>query len=174
MTSIGIIGLGRMGANMAQRIRKAGHHVVGFDPASEVSDVASLKELVLALPRPRLVWVMVPAGQPTHSTIEALAENLSAGDLVVDGGNSRYTDDERHAEVLGANGIGFVDCGVSGGVWGLTEGYALMCGGAAEHMAVVEPIFDALTPDEAVASSTRVRWAPATSPRWFTTASSTA
>ncbi|GAB7002551.1 decarboxylating 6-phosphogluconate dehydrogenase [Nocardioides sp. AN3] len=148
MTSIGIIGLGRMGANMAQRIRKAGHHVVGFDPASEVSDVASLKELVLALPRPRLVWVMVPAGQPTHSTIEALAENLSAGDLVVDGGNSRYTDDERHAEVLGANGIGFVDCGVSGGVWGLTEGYALMCGGAAEHMAVVEPIFDALTPDE--------------------------
>jgi 6-phosphogluconate dehydrogenase len=147
MTTIGIIGLGRMGGNMAQRIRKAGHQVVGFDPLSEVSDVTSLEDLVDALPSPRIVWVMIPAGAPTRSTIQALSETLSPGDLVIDGGNSRYTDDERHAAVLGAKGIGFVDCGVSGGVWGLAEGYALMCGGAPEHIALVQPIVDALTPD---------------------------
>ena len=96
---------------------------------------------------PRVVWVMVPAGAATQSTIDELAELLAPGDIVVDGGNSRWTDDEKHAEELGAKGIGFVDCGVSGGVWGLENGYALMYGGDAEHVAKVQPIFDALKPE---------------------------
>jgi 6-phosphogluconate dehydrogenase len=98
------------------------------------------------LPTPRIVWVMVPAGPPTYETIDALGSVLEPGDVVVDGGNSRYTDDIRHAEDLATKGIGFVDCGVSGGVWGLTDGYALMCGGDAEHVAVVQPVFDTLKP----------------------------
>ena len=96
---------------------------------------------------PRVVWVMVPAGAATQSTVDELAELLSPGDIVVDGGNSRWTDDEKHAEELAAKGIGFVDCGVSGGVWGLENGYALMYGGDAEHVAKVQPIFDALKPE---------------------------
>jgi 6-phosphogluconate dehydrogenase len=137
-----------MGGNMAERLRRGGHVVVGYD-RSESSDrqVDSLEALVKALPAPRVVWVMVPAGQPTYATVDALAELLEPGDVLVDGGNSRYTDDMRHGQELAEKGIGFVDCGVSGGVWGLTEGYALMCGGDDEHVAKVQPFFDVLKPE---------------------------
>jgi 6-phosphogluconate dehydrogenase len=145
---IGLIGLGKMGGNMAQRIRNAGHTVVGYDRASDSSrDVASLEELVNKLSAPRAVWVMVPAGGPTDDTINSLGELLSEGDLVIDGGNSKYTDDQRHADELSKKGIGFVDCGVSGGVWGLQNGYALMSGGDKDNVAKVDPIFQALKPE---------------------------
>jgi 6-phosphogluconate dehydrogenase len=145
---LGMIGLGRMGGNMAERLRKAGHTVIGFDRSPQSKrDVDSLEGLVKALPTPRAVWVMVPAGPPTYETVDALAALLEPGDVIVDGGNSRYTDDIRHAEDLAEKGIGFVDCGVSGGVWGLTEGYALMCGGEDEHIAMLMPIFETLKPE---------------------------
>ncbi|WP_042393317.1 phosphogluconate dehydrogenase (NAD(+)-dependent, decarboxylating) [Streptacidiphilus carbonis] len=144
---LGLIGLGKMGGNMRERIRRAGHTVVGYDRDPELADVAGLKELVASLSAPRVVWVMVPAGGPTQDTVDALGELLEPGDVVVDGGNSRWTDDERHADELAAAGIGFVDCGVSGGVWGLQNGYALMYGGKDEHIARVQPIFDALKPE---------------------------
>jgi len=145
--TIGMIGLGRMGANMAERLRRGGHTVVGFDQSPQSKrDVESLEELVKALPTPRLVWVMVPAGPPTYQTIDALGQLLEPGDVVVDGGNSRYTDDIKHAEDLAAKQIGFVDCGVSGGVWGLTEGYGLMCGGTDEHVGLLMPAFETLKP----------------------------
>ncbi len=144
---IGMIGLGKMGGNMAERLRRGGHDVVGFDRSADSGrQVGSLEELVAALATPRVVWVMVPAGPPTHETIVALSALLEPGDLIVDGGNSRYTDDQRHAAELDPHGIGFVDCGVSGGVWGLTEGYALMCGGSAANVALVQPAFDTLKP----------------------------
>jgi 6-phosphogluconate dehydrogenase len=145
---IGLVGLGKMGGNMRTRLRDRGVTVTGFDRNPDVSDVSSLEELVAALPAPKVVWVMVPAGDPTRDTVRQLGELLGEGDLVVDGGNSKYTDDQVNAELLGAKGIGFVDCGVSGGVWGLQNGYALMCGGSDEDVAKVQPAFDALTPDE--------------------------
>jgi 6-phosphogluconate dehydrogenase len=144
---IGMIGLGKMGANMAQRLRNAGHEVVGFDRGENTPrDVDSLEELVEALQPPRAVWIMVPSGAPTTATVESLRDLLSPGDLVIDGGNSRYTDDAEHAQLLGAQGIEFVDAGVSGGVWGLQNGYALMVGGKDENIARVQPVFDALKP----------------------------
>lgn len=143
---IGLIGLGKMGGNMRERLRRAGINVVGYDRNPELADVSSLGALVEALPAPRVVWVMVPAGAPTHETIAQLRDLLSPGDVVVDGGNSRWTDDLRHAGELAEKGIGFVDCGVSGGVWGLEEGYALMVGGAPDDIAKVTPAFDALRP----------------------------
>jgi 6-phosphogluconate dehydrogenase len=144
---IGLIGLGKMGGNMRERLRGAGHEVVGYDRNPEVSDVASLAGLVSALTAPRLVWVMVPAGDVTRRTVDELGEMLAEGDLVIDGGNSKWLDDERNAAHLGERGIGFVDCGVSGGVWGRDNGYGLMCGGATEHVAAAMPVFDALRPD---------------------------
>ncbi|OIJ94845.1 phosphogluconate dehydrogenase (NAD(+)-dependent, decarboxylating) [Streptomyces colonosanans] len=144
---IGLIGLGKMGGNMRERIRRAGHTVVGYDRNPDVSDVGTLNELVERLEGPRVVWVMVPAGAPTQSVINELAGLLSAGDTVVDGGNSRWSDDEKHAKELGIKGIGFVDAGVSGGVWGLENGYALMVGGDKEHVERLQPIFDALKPE---------------------------
>jgi 6-phosphogluconate dehydrogenase len=146
---LGLVGLGKMGGNMRERIRRAGHTVIGYDRNQDLADVPSLQELVDKLKGPRVVWVMVPAGAATQATIDELGGLLSPGDVVVDGGNSRWTDDERHAEELAAKGIGFVDCGVSGGVWGLENGYALMYGGDAEHVAKVQPIFDALKPEGA-------------------------
>ena len=143
---IGLVGLGRMGGNMRERIREAGHEVVGYDRDPTSSDAESLEDLVGQLDSPRVVWVMVPAGDPTHETIGALGSLLDEGDLVIDGGNSRWTDDLAHAETLAEHGVGFVDCGVSGGVWGRTEGYALMAGGHPDHIALVQPIFDALKP----------------------------
>jgi 6-phosphogluconate dehydrogenase len=144
---IGLVGLGKMGGNMRQRLRNAGIEVTGYDRNPDVSDVGSLEELVEALPAPRLVWVMVPAGAPTQATIDDLAKVLEEGDLVIDGGNSKFTDDARHAEELGAKGIHFVDCGVSGGVWGLENGYGLMCGGDEADVERAMPVFDALRPE---------------------------
>lgn len=144
---IGLIGLGKMGGNMRTRLRAGGHTVVGFDRDPERADVDSLDELVNRLPHPRVVWVMVPAGDPTTQTIEDLKTLLEPGDVVVDGGNTRWTTDEAHAASLADNRIGFVDCGVSGGVWGLENGYALMCGGDPEDVAKVQPVFDTLKPE---------------------------
>ncbi|RCG30112.1 decarboxylating 6-phosphogluconate dehydrogenase [Sphaerisporangium album] len=144
---IGMIGLGKMGGNMAERLRRAGHDVVGYDRDPKASDVGSLRELVDRLNAPRVVWVMVPAGDPTRATIEQLGELLSPGDVVIDGGNSHYLDDQKHAEQLAAKGISFVDVGVSGGVWGLRNGYALMVGGDAEVVNRLMPIFEALKPE---------------------------
>ncbi|NYI39595.1 6-phosphogluconate dehydrogenase [Aeromicrobium tamlense] len=132
---------------MRERMRNAGLTVIGYDRDPELSDVTSLAELVDQLPSPKVVWVMVPHGDPTHSTITELKELLSEGDVVVDGGNSRWTDDEIHAAQLAEKNIGYVDCGVSGGVWGLENGYALMAGGDADDIAKVQPAFDALRPD---------------------------
>ena len=143
---LGLVGLGKMGFNMRQRLREGGHEVIGYDPRPEVSDVATLGALADALTAPRVVWVMVPSGPITDETIVTLSEVLSPGDLVVDGGNSRFTEDGPHAELLGDKGISFVDAGVSGGVWGLTEGYGLMVGGSDEDVARVMPIFATLRP----------------------------
>lgn len=145
---VGLVGLGKMGGNMAERLRARGHEVIGFDVSPDSQrDVTSLEQLVQQLEAPRVVWVMVPAGDPTQKTIDALGDLLAQGDLVVDGGNSKYTDDQDHARMLAEKGVGFVDCGVSGGVWGLKEGYALMCGGEAEHVAQAQPLFDSLKPE---------------------------
>ncbi|MER6952082.1 phosphogluconate dehydrogenase (NAD(+)-dependent, decarboxylating) [Nonomuraea sp. NPDC000554] len=143
---IGMVGLGKMGGNMAERLRRGGHEVIGYDRDPEVSDVGSLRELVDRLQAPRVVWVMVPAGKPTQQTVDQLGEMLSEGDVVVDGGNSHYVDDQKHAAELAAKGIGFVDCGVSGGVWGLENGYALMCGGDDAYVRHLMPIFETLKP----------------------------
>ncbi|MDN5797214.1 MAG: decarboxylating 6-phosphogluconate dehydrogenase [Intrasporangium sp.] len=144
---LGLIGLGKMGGNMRERLRRAGHEVLGYDRNPEVADVASLSELVEALEAPRTVWVMVPAGEPTRSTVEQLSGLLAAGDLVIDGGNSRFTDDFRNAEVLGEKQIGYLDCGVSGGIWGLANGYGLMVGGDERWVEHAMPVFDALRPE---------------------------
>lgn len=145
---IGLVGLGKMGGNMRTRLRDAGHTVVGYDRNPDLADADSLAAMVEQLPSPKVVWVMVPAGDPTRQTIRELGELLGEGDLVVDGGNSKYTDDQANAEMLAEKGVGFVDCGVSGGVWGLQNGYALMCGGSDEDVAKVQPALDALKPDE--------------------------
>jgi 6-phosphogluconate dehydrogenase len=144
---LGLIGLGRMGGNMRDRLRSAGHEVVGFDPRPEVTDVDSLAALAQALSAPRVVWVMVPSGEVTRNTIRQLADVLEPGDLVIDGGNSRYTDDGPNAALLDAKGIRYLDCGVSGGIWGKDNGYGLMAGGAAEDVERAMPIFDALRPE---------------------------
>src|SRR3954447_20928471 len=144
---LGLTGLGKMGGNMRERLRRAGHEVVGFDRNPEVSDVDSLESLVGALSAPRVVWVMVPSGEPTRETVKTLGGLLSEGDLVIDGGNSRFTDDTVNAEALATSGIGYVDCGVSGGVWGLENGYGLMVGGEDEMVERAMPIFDALRPE---------------------------
>jgi 6-phosphogluconate dehydrogenase len=144
---LGLVGLGRMGGGLRQRLRDAGHDAVGYDRDPTISDVGSLDELVATLTPPRVVWVMVPAGDPTRATIDALAEQLSAGDIVIDGGNSRWTDDRVHAAELAKRGIGFLDVGVSGGVWGRANGYGLMVGGDSEQVSAVQPVFDALKPE---------------------------
>ena len=144
---IGLVGLGKMGGNMRTRLRNAGHTVVGYDHNAEISDATSLADLVEKLPTPKVVWVMVPAGEITRGVIDELGGLLGEGDLVVDGGNSRWTDDQANAAMLAEKGVGFVDCGVSGGVWGLANGYALMYGGSADDTAKVQPAFDALKPE---------------------------
>ena len=144
---IGIVGLGKMGANMRDRLRAAGLTVTGYDRNPEVTDVAGTTELVAALPSPRLVWVMVPAGAITTSVIADLATKLSPGDLVIDGGNSRFTDDFTHEALLAEQGIHYIDAGVSGGVWGLTNGFGLMVGGSAADVERAMPVFDALRPE---------------------------
>ncbi|HEY4567977.1 MAG TPA: decarboxylating 6-phosphogluconate dehydrogenase [Kribbella sp.] len=146
---LGLVGLGRMGGNMRQRIRNAGHTVVGFDHNPDISDAKDLADMVgklTAADQPRVVWIMVPV-QAIDAVVTELAELLSPGDIVIDGGNSRWTDDTRRAAQLAEKDIRFVDCGVSGGVWGLENGYALMCGGDKETVDVVMPIFTALKPE---------------------------
>ncbi|OBK76984.1 phosphogluconate dehydrogenase (NAD(+)-dependent, decarboxylating) [Mycobacterium sp. 1164985.4] len=143
---LGLVGLGKMGFNMRERLREGGHKVVGYDPRPEVTDVPTLAALAEALDAPRVVWVMVPSGHITHDTITSLADVLSQGDLVIDGGNSRYTEDAPHAKLLGDKGIAFIDAGVSGGVWGLKEGYGLMVGGSDADVERAMPIFDTLRP----------------------------
>ena len=145
---LGMIGLGRMGGNMAERLRRAGHEVVGYDRNPAVSEAADLADLVGKLgDAPRVAWVMVPSGKPTDDIIEELVEVMGQGDIVVDGGNSNWRDSQRHGDELAACDIGFIDCGTSGGIWGLEEGYCLMVGGAPEDVAVVQPAFDALAPE---------------------------
>jgi 6-phosphogluconate dehydrogenase len=136
-----------MGGNMAERLRRRGHEVVGYDRNPDIADVKTLAELVEALPAPRVAWVMVPAGEPTRSTITELGELLAAGDLVVDGGNSNYRESIARSEELAAKGIGFVDAGVSGGVWGLENGYGLMVGGSADDVGRIRPVLEALAPE---------------------------
>ncbi|MEO6958236.1 MAG: phosphogluconate dehydrogenase (NAD(+)-dependent, decarboxylating) [Antricoccus sp.] len=144
---IGLVGLGKMGGNMAERLRNDDHEVVGYDRAADSKRQAdSLEDMVSKLSSPRVVWVMVPSGDPTRETIRSLRELLDKGDLIVDGGNSKYTDDQANAAYLDEKGVSFVDCGVSGGVWGITEGYGLMCGGSAANVAKAQPIFDTLKP----------------------------
>ena len=153
---LAIIGLGKMGGNMAQRLLKGGHRVIGFTHSPEVTrqlatgfgliPVFSTAEAVTALTAPRTVWVMVPSGVATEGVINELAGLLSPGDIIIDGGNTYYKDDIRRAGVLEAKGIHYVDAGTSGGVWGLEEGYSLMVGGDAEVIEHLRPIFESLAP----------------------------
>ena len=144
---IGLIGLGRMGGNMRARLREHDIEVTGYDRNPEVTDASSLEDLVAQLPAPRIVWVMVPAGEITDAVITELGEHLEAGDLIIDGGNSRFTEDLRHGAQLAEKGIEYVDAGVSGGIWGHENGYGLMVGGKADQVERAMPIFDALRPE---------------------------
>jgi 6-phosphogluconate dehydrogenase len=152
---LAMIGLGKMGLNMTTRLVRGGHRVVGYARHAETIQEAiqngaeganSLEDVVNKLKAPRIVWVMVPSGQATDETIEKLSNLLKKGDIVIDGGNSNYKDTIRHAGFLEAKGIDFVDCGTSGGVWGLKEGYSLMIGGQAQVVERVRPIFETLAP----------------------------
>jgi 6-phosphogluconate dehydrogenase len=153
---IGFIGLGRMGGNMVHRIKRdSDHDVVAFDFSAEAREQAeshgaagaeSLEDLVSKLDAPRNVWIMVPAGKPTDDTVEALSGLLDAGDMIIDGGNSRWTDDKARAEALAPKGIHYVDVGTSGGVWGLEVGYCMMVGGPDEAVGRLAPILDVLAP----------------------------
>ena len=144
---LGMIGLGKMGGNMAARLREKGHEVVGYDVTSDQRDVDSPAALVARLEAPRVVWVMVPAGEPTDRTVTELGELLGEGDLVIEGGNTHYVDDRTRAEALAAKGIGYLDVGVSGGVWGRQSGYGIMVGGDAGQVEQARPLFESLTPD---------------------------
>lgn len=144
---IGLVGLGKMGNNMRARLERNGIEVTGYDTNPELSDVATLAELAQALPTPRVVWIMVPAGAITDAVVTDLEGLLEKGDLIIDGGNSRFTDDFKHAAQLEPKGIDYIDAGVSGGVWGLDNGYGLMVGGSAAQVERVMPVFDALRPE---------------------------
>jgi len=154
---LGLIGLGRMGGNMARRLMAGGHTIVAWDRSTDAvaalaaqgaGGAASLDELVARLDAPRAVWIMVPAGDATEQTVDALAARLSAGDTIIDGGNSFYKDDMRRARALAPKGIAYVDTGTSGGVWGAERGYCLMVGGTAEAFARLTPIFRTLAPGQ--------------------------
>jgi 6-phosphogluconate dehydrogenase len=145
---LGMVGLGRMGAGMTARLRQGGHEVVGYDRDPKVSEVASLEELVGKLEPPRVVWMMVPAGEPTELSIEALADLVAPGDLLIDGGNSNFRDSIRRASSLAEQGILFVDAGVSGGVWGLKEGFCLMVGGSEPSIEMLKPALTTLAPTD--------------------------
>jgi 6-phosphogluconate dehydrogenase len=144
---IGLIGLGKMGGNMRTRLRNKGIEVTGYARSRDISDVDSIQDLVAALPSPKIVWVMVPHGQPTDDVINELEKHLVSGDLIIEGGNSRFSEDIRHAAQLAPKCIGYLDCGVSGGVWGLANGYGLMVGGDVALVEKAMPIFDALRPE---------------------------
>lgn len=152
---IGFIGLGKMGMNMATRLQQAGHRVVAYDRSPEVvaqvaaigcQSASSLKDLVQKLSPPRAVWIMVPSGPPTEETVHAVAAELQAGDIIVDGGNTRFHDDVRRSKELSAKGLHYIDAGTSGGIWGLKNGYCLMIGGTKDPVGRLAPIFDSLAP----------------------------
>jgi len=152
---LGFVGLGKMGLNMVTRLTRGGHTIAAYDRSSEAVEhavaagakgAAGLDALVAALAPPRAIWIMVPAGAPTESTVESLATLLSPGDVVIDGGNTNFHDDVRRAEMLQAKGIHYIDAGTSGGIWGLAEGYCLMVGGEADVCKRLEPIFLTLAP----------------------------
>ena len=145
---LGIVGLGRMGAAMRERLRRGGHEVTGFDLNAEVSDVASLRELVDGLDVPRVVWLMAPAGEATEALVGELAELLAAGDVLVDGGNSLYKDSIRRGEMVAERGIRYLDAGVSGGIWGLENGFCVMVGGDRDAFEAVEPAIATLAPED--------------------------
>jgi 6-phosphogluconate dehydrogenase len=144
---IGLIGLGKMGGNMRTRLRNKGIEVTGYARTRSVSDSDSIADLVAKLPSPKIVWVMVPHGEPTDQVINELENLLTEGDLIIEGGNSRFTEDIKHSTQLATKGIGYIDCGVSGGVWGLENGYGLMVGGPKNLVEKAMPIFDALRPE---------------------------
>jgi 6-phosphogluconate dehydrogenase len=157
---LGMVGLGRMGGNMTARLQQRGHQVVALDPSADAVERAvavgaqgasTLAEMCSALPSPKVVWLMVPAGDVTEATVGELGGILGDGDVIVDGGNSNWRDSQRRAEQLAVGGIRFLDCGTSGGVWGLANGYCLMVGGNADAVAVAEPAFRALAPDDGYA-----------------------
>ena len=152
---LAMIGLGRMGANMAERLVHGGHDVIGYDPSDDarkraesvgISSFASLASLASAMGEPKIFWVMVPAGNPVDETIAALSPLMAKGDIVIDGGNSYYKDTLRRADALRKSGISYVDCGTSGGIWGLHEGYGMMIGGDADVVKSLAPIFETLAP----------------------------
>jgi 6-phosphogluconate dehydrogenase len=152
---LGMIGLGKMGANMVERLQHGGHTLTGFDPSADArkavqaagaSAVDSLAALVKALPTPRVLWMMVPSGKVTDDTVDALLPLLAKGDTVIDGGNSNYKDTLRRAALYAEHGLGYVDCGTSGGVWGLKEGYSMMIGGDEKLVETLRPIFETLAP----------------------------
>jgi 6-phosphogluconate dehydrogenase len=154
---LGFVGLGRMGLNMVTRLVRGGHQIVAYDRSAEAvaraeaagaRGVASLEAFASALEAPRAVWVMVPAGDPTESTVSALGNLLAAGDTIIDGGNTNFHDDVRRAQALTAKQLHYVDAGTSGGIWGLQEGYCLMVGGEADVCARLEPIFLTLAPPD--------------------------
>jgi 6-phosphogluconate dehydrogenase len=154
---LGFVGLGKMGLNMVTRLERGGHDIVAYDRSAEAvtkaeavkaSGVGSLEDRVGRLSAPRHVWVMVPAGDPTESTIDALAKLLSPGDVIIDGGNTHFHDDVRRAKMLAAKRLHYVDAGTSGGIWGLTEGYCLMVGGEPDICKRLEPIFLTLAPTD--------------------------
>ena len=152
---LGLIGLGKMGYNMATRLREGGHTVVGFDFNADVvkkltseggKGVSSLEDMVKSLKAPRAIWLMVPSGDPVDQTIAKLEPFMEKGDIFIDGGNSNYKDSQRRAKEAEAKGLHFVDCGTSGGVWGLKEGYSMMIGGSDEAVNYLQPIFETLAP----------------------------
>ena len=144
---IGLVGLGKMGNNMRDRLRAHNIEVTGYDRNQDLTDVSSIADLVAALPAPRIVWVMVPSGEITSAVIAELEAVLNSGDLIIDGGNSRFTEDLKHSAQMAGKGIEYVDAGVSGGVWGLANGYGLMVGGDKKNIERAMPIFDALRPE---------------------------
>ncbi len=148
---LGMIGLGRMGGNMRERLRLGGHEVIGYARDPKVSDVSSLSELVGGLNAPRTVWLMIPAGDPTEQTIQELTGLLQKGDLIIDGGNSNFRDSIRRAGELEKKGLQFMDAGTSGGIWGLKIGYCLMVGGSDEAFRHVEPALKTLAPEDGYA-----------------------
>ncbi len=153
---LAMVGLGKMGGNMVRRLRRGGIDVVGVDPDAEVrkrladetgmSNAPTLAAAIKKLESPRIVWVMVPSGKPTDKVIKELERRLEFGDIVIDGGNSNYKDSQRRSAILAQSGIGFVDVGTSGGVWGLENGYCLMAGGEKRHIDQIRPILEALAP----------------------------
>ncbi len=152
---LGMVGLGRMGANMVQRLLRGGHKVTGFDPSAQArkaieangaASAQSLRQLVAALPSPRVIWLMVPAGKITDETVDALQTLLAGGDTIVDGGNSNYKDTLRRAAACAGKDLAYVDCGTSGGVWGLQEGYSMMIGGDKRAVETLRSIFETLAP----------------------------